>query len=61
MRDRELLRKNMSVYFVVGSQDCGYSAANTIAVVDEALAGGVGMIQLRDKGSRLSDEERFQL
>lgn len=61
MRDREHLRKSMQVYFVVGTQDCGYSAERTLAIVREALAGGVGTLQLRDKGSRLTDEERFRL
>jgi thiamine-phosphate pyrophosphorylase len=61
MKDREKLREKMKVYLVIGSQDCGFSLEKTVAVVDEALAGGVGMVQLRDKDSRLTDEQRFRL
>lgn len=61
MRDRELLRQKMSVYFVVGTQDCGYSIERTCEIVEEALRGGVGTLQLRDKGSHLTQEDRYQL
>lgn len=61
MRDRELLRQKMGVYFVIGTQDCGFSIERTCDIVAEALRGGVGMLQLRDKGSQLTQEERYQL
>jgi thiamine-phosphate pyrophosphorylase len=61
MRDRNLLREKMGVYFVVGTQDCDYSAEKTREIVREALNGGVGTLQLRDKGSKLTKEERYEL
>lgn len=61
MASTELLRRKIAVYFVVGSQDCDYSIEQTISIVQEALAGGVGTLQFRDKGSRLSAEEQFGL
>ncbi|RNB74078.1 thiamine phosphate synthase [Brevibacillus panacihumi] len=61
MRNREKLRQKLGVYFVVGSQDCGFSVEETLRISEEALRGGAGSLQLRDKGSRLSDEERFEL
>jgi thiamine-phosphate pyrophosphorylase len=61
MRDRELLRQKMGVYFVVGSQNCGYSIERTCEIAAEALKGGAGTLQLRDKGSKLSAQERVQL
>lgn len=61
MRDRERLRQKLGVYFVVGTQDCGFSIEHTCQIVAEALRGGVGTLQLRDKGSRLTQEERYQL
>lgn len=56
-----MLRQKMAVYFVVGTQDCDYSVERTLAIAEEALRGGVGTVQLRDKGSRLSADERYQL
>ncbi|MCK9909629.1 thiamine phosphate synthase, partial [Microbacteriaceae bacterium K1510] len=47
--------------FVVGSQDCEYSAEKTISTVYEAVLGGVGSIQFRDKGSKLHAGERLPL
>lgn len=61
MRNRDLLREKMGVYFVIGSQDCDFSFERTVEVVREALKGGVGTLQLRDKGSKLTAEERFEL
>lgn len=61
MRNRDRLREKLAVYFVVGTQDCGYSAERTLEIVREALSGGVGTLQLRDKGSKLTSEERFEL
>jgi thiamine-phosphate pyrophosphorylase len=61
MKSAEQLRRKMAVYFVVGSQDCGFSPERTIEIVREALAGGVGMLQFRDKGSRLSGAEQVEL
>ncbi|USG68124.1 thiamine phosphate synthase [Brevibacillus ruminantium] len=61
MRDREKLRQKLGVYFVVGSQDCGYSAEMTLAIAEQALQGGAGSLQLRDKGSRLNQAEKVQL
>jgi len=61
MRNREKLRQKLGVYFVVGSQDCGFSVEETLRISEEALRGGASSLQLRDKGSRLSDEERFEL
>lgn len=61
MKNIEMLKEKMSVYFVVGTQDCGYSAERTLQIVEEALRGGAGTLQLRDKGSRLSAEERYAL
>ncbi|GEB33821.1 MULTISPECIES: thiamine phosphate synthase [Brevibacillus] len=61
MRDRQTLRDKMGVYFVIGTQDCGFSREKTVEIVREALAGGVGTLQLRDKGSKLTSEERCEL
>ncbi|WP_312115754.1 thiamine phosphate synthase [Brevibacillus reuszeri] len=61
MRDRDLLREKMGVYFVVGSQDCGFSLERTAQIAHEALSGGVGTLQLRDKGSKLTADERLDL
>lgn len=61
MRNQEKLRQKLGVYFVVGSQDCGFSMEETLRISEEALRGGAGSVQLRDKGSRLSDEERYEL
>lgn len=61
MKNQERLRQKLGVYFVVGSQDCGFSAEETLRVSEEALRGGAGSLQLRDKGSRLSDEERYEM
>ncbi|MFP3391290.1 thiamine phosphate synthase [Brevibacillus sp. SIMBA_040] len=61
MRNRDLLREKMGVYFVIGSQDCDFSFERTIEIVREALKGGVGTLQLRDKGSKLTAEERSEL
>ncbi|MGG1661206.1 thiamine phosphate synthase [Brevibacillus sp. NRS-1366] len=61
MRDRDLLRKKMGVYLVIGTQDCGFSLDRTVEIVREALSGGVGTLQLRDKGSKLNAKERFEL
>ena len=61
MRNRDLLREKMGVYFVIGSQDCDFSFERTIEIVREALKGGVDTLQLRDKGSKLTAEERFEL
>ena len=55
------LREQLRVYFVVGSQDCQYSMEKTIEIAKEALSGGVGTLQLRDKSSKLSAEEQEQL
>lgn len=51
----------MAVYLVLGTQDCDYSMERTVAIAEEALRGGVGTLQLRDKGSRLTAEERYEL
>ncbi|RNB53686.1 thiamine phosphate synthase [Brevibacillus gelatini] len=61
MKDRHTLREKMGVYLVIGSQDCGFSSEKTVEIVREALAGGAGIVQLRDKGSRLTAEERHEL
>lgn len=61
MKDRQTLREKMGVYLVIGSQDCGFSSEKTVEIVREALAGGAGIVQLRDKGSRLTVEERHEL
>ncbi|MGZ0049560.1 thiamine phosphate synthase [Brevibacillus gelatini] len=61
MKDRQTLREKMGVYLVIGSQDCGFSSEKTVEIVREALAGGAGIVQLRDKGSRLTAEERHEL
>lgn len=61
MKSTEFLRKKMAVYFVVGSQDCEYSAEKTISIAREAARGHVGMIQFRDKGSKLTSAEYRQL
>ncbi|MEJ8548605.1 thiamine phosphate synthase [Brevibacillus borstelensis] len=61
MRSRERLREKMGVYFVVGTQDCGFSAARTLEIVEQALKGGAGTLQLRDKGSKLTREEKARL
>jgi len=61
MRDQNIVRKKIGVYFVVGTQDCGYSMERTVEIVREALQGGVGTLQLRDKGSKLSAQERLAL
>lgn len=61
MKNRNVLREKMGVYFVVGTQDCGYSMERTLDIVREALQGGVGTLQLRDKGSKLTAEERYEL
>ncbi|MED1791660.1 thiamine phosphate synthase [Brevibacillus nitrificans] len=61
MKDRNVLREKMGVYFVVGSQDCDYSIERTVAIVADALQGGVGTLQLRDKGSKLTADERIEL
>lgn len=61
MKDRNVLREKMGVYFVVGTQDCDYSIERTIAIVADALQGGVGTLQLRDKGSKLTADERDEL
>lgn len=61
MKDRNILREKMGVYFVVGTQDCDYSIERTVAIVADALQGGVGTLQLRDKGSKLTADERDEL
>jgi len=61
MTEQNELRQKLAVYLVIGTQDCGCSTEKTIAVVREALAGGVGTVQLRDKDSKLTAEERHQL
>lgn len=61
MRDRTRLREKMGVYFVVGTQDCGFSTEETLRIVQEALLGGAGTLQLRDKGSKLTREEQLEL
>ncbi|MGG0938291.1 thiamine phosphate synthase [Brevibacillus centrosporus] len=61
MKDRNVLREKMGVYFVVGTQDCDYSIERTVAIVADALQGGVGTLQLRDKGSKLTADERDEL
>lgn len=61
MKDRSILREKIGVYVVIGTQDCGYSVERTVQIVREALEGGVGTLQLRDKGSKLTADERFEL
>ncbi|MFY0544246.1 thiamine phosphate synthase [Brevibacillus sp. H7] len=61
MKNRDLLREKLCVYLVIGTQDCGHSVERTVSVVREALAGGIGTVQLRDKGSKLTKEERYSL
>ncbi|GAA4702177.1 thiamine phosphate synthase [Brevibacillus fulvus] len=61
MKQRDSLRQKLQVYLVIGSQDCDFSAEKTLQITGEALAGGVGLVQFRDKGSRLSESERIQL
>ncbi|NRR20037.1 thiamine phosphate synthase [Brevibacillus sp. MS2.2] len=61
MRDIQRLREKMSVYFVIGTQDCGYSSEKTVQIVEAALRGGVGTLQLRDKGSKLTAREQYEL
>ncbi|MDR7316275.1 thiamine phosphate synthase [Brevibacillus nitrificans] len=61
MKDSNVLREKIGVYFVVGTQDCGYSIERTMAIVTDALQGGVGTLQLRDKGSKLTADERYEL
>ncbi|MGG4453915.1 thiamine phosphate synthase [Brevibacillus porteri] len=61
MRDIQRLREKMGVYFVVGTQDCEYSSDKTVQIVEAALRGGVGTLQLRDKGSKLTAEEQYEL
>ena len=61
MKKIEVLKEKMAVYFVVGTQDCAFSVERTLDIVEKALRGGAGTLQLRDKGSRLSVEERFAL
>lgn len=61
MKDRSVLREKMGVYFVIGTQDCGYSMERTVEIVQDALQGGVGTLQLRDKGSKLNEDERYEL
>jgi len=55
------LREKLRVYFVVGSQDCGFSFDKTVEIAEAALQGGAGALQFRDKGSRLSPEEQEEL
>ncbi|WP_421617732.1 thiamine phosphate synthase [Brevibacillus sp. TJ4] len=61
MRKQDVLKEKMAVYLVIGSQDCGHSIERTVSIAEDALQGGVGMLQLRDKGSTLTDEQRYQL
>ncbi|MFF2528426.1 thiamine phosphate synthase [Brevibacillus sp. NPDC058079] len=61
MRDIQRLREKMGVYFVIGTQDCSYSSEKTVQIVKAALRGGVGTLQLRDKGSKLTAEEQYEL
>ncbi|MGG4442208.1 thiamine phosphate synthase [Brevibacillus fortis] len=61
MRNIQRLREKMGVYFVVGTQDCEYSSEKTVKIVEAALRGGVGTLQLRDKGSKLTAEEQYEL
>ncbi|HZG16522.1 MAG TPA: thiamine phosphate synthase [Candidatus Bathyarchaeia archaeon] len=61
MKRGEHLAEQLRVYFVVGSQDCDYSAEKTVQIAREALAGGAGVLQFRDKKSKLADHEREQL
>lgn len=61
MNRRESLAERLQVYFVVGSQDCEYSMDKTIHVAREAVAGGAGILQFRDKKSRLTPGERERL
>jgi len=61
MKRGDHLAEQLRVYFVVGSQDCDYSAQKTVQIAREALAGGAGVLQFRDKKSKLTDEEREQL
>ncbi|QRG65300.1 thiamine phosphate synthase [Brevibacillus choshinensis] len=61
MKNLNVLREKMGVYFVVGTQDCGYSMERTLEIVREALLGGVGTLQLRDKGSKLTPDQKVEL
>jgi thiamine-phosphate pyrophosphorylase len=61
MERRKKLREKLPLYFVVGSQDCGYSWERTLGIAGEALAGGAGILQFRDKGSKLTPAERLSL
>ncbi|WP_134683881.1 thiamine phosphate synthase [Brevibacillus migulae] len=61
MKRGDNLAEQLRVYFVVGSQDCDFSAAKTVEIAREALAGGAGVLQFRDKKSKLNDREREQL
>jgi len=61
MRNQERLRQKLGVYFVVGSQDCDFSIEKTLLISEEALRGGTSSLQLRDKGSKLTDVERMEL
>ncbi|NGQ96278.1 thiamine phosphate synthase [Brevibacillus sp. SYP-B805] len=61
MERTKRLREKLPLYFVVGSQDCGCSWEKTLTIAGEALAGGAGILQFRDKGSTLTPAERLAL
>lgn len=61
MKPLESLKEKLRVYFVVGSQDCADSSEKTVQITRDALAGGAGIVQFRDKKSKLTDREREQL
>ncbi|WP_153464986.1 thiamine phosphate synthase [Sediminibacillus terrae] len=42
-----LLRQSLQVYFIMGSNNC---TGNPLAVLEQALAGGITMFQFREKG-----------
>lgn len=56
----EAMRKYLRLYLVIGSVNC--LAADPLHVVREALAGGVTMVQFREKGAgALTGDARIQL
>jgi len=55
------LQEQLKLYLVLGSQDCQHSPVAVLSIASEALAGGVTALQFRDKGSRLTDQERREL
>ncbi|MEB4798104.1 thiamine phosphate synthase, partial [Paenibacillus chondroitinus] len=46
---REELRRALRLYLVMGSPNCG--GADPYAVLEAAIAGGITMFQLREKGA----------